>query len=89
MSRLMRESIMIRRTVRRIGKQLVQLAERQVPMGRAFDILSSKAMSVEEVVVVEVMREVYREVYAGDLPIIDYVVSSTRSARMPSMALSR
>ena len=89
MSRLMRESIMIRRTVRRIGKQLEQLAERQVSMGRAFDILSSKATSVEEVVVVEVMREVYREVYAGDLPIIDYVVSSTRSARMPSMALSR
>lgn len=85
----MREVLMIRRTVKKIGKQLEQLVEREVPMTRAFDILSSKAKSIEEIVVVEVMREVYQEGIAGEMPFAAYADSSTRSARMPSMALSR
>lgn len=80
---------MIRRTVQRIGKQLEQLVERDIPMTRAFDILSAKARSIEEIVVVEVMREVYQEVVDGELMQTAYADSSTRSARMPSMALSR
>jgi hypothetical protein len=85
----MREVMMIRRTVQRIGKQLEQLAERDVPMNRAFDILAGKARNVEEIVVIEVMREVYQEILDGEMAIIGYADSSTRSARMPSMALSR
>ncbi len=85
----MREVLMIRRTVQKIGKQLEQLAEREVPMTRAFDILSKKAKSIEEIVVVEVMREVYQEVVDGEMVFTAYAGSNTRSARMPSMALSR
>ena len=85
----MRKVLMIRRTVQKIGKQLEQLAEREIPMTRAFDILSSKAQSIEEIVVVEVMREVYQEAVDGDMIFANYVDSNTRSARMPSMALSR
>jgi len=85
----MREVLMIRRTVKKLGKQLEQLIEREVPMTRAFDILSSKAKSIEEIVVVEVMREVYQEVVDGEMDFAAYADSKTRSARMPSMALSR
>jgi hypothetical protein len=85
----MREAHMIRRTVRKIGKQLEQLIDHEVPMTRAFDILSSKARSIEEIVVVEVMREVYQESVDGDLMRIAYADASTRSARMPAMAFSR
>jgi DUF917 family protein len=85
----MKEVAMIRQTVRRIGKQLEQLSEREVPLMRAFDILSRKARNIEEVVVVEVMREVYQEMMSGDMEILGYADSSTRSARTPAMALSR
>ncbi len=85
----MREALMIRQTVHRIGKQLQQLIERDVPMTRAFDILSKKSASIEEIVVVEVMREVYQEIVDRELRQIAYADSSTRSARMPAMALSR
>jgi hypothetical protein len=85
----MREATMIRRTIRRIGTQLEQLIDHDVPMTRAFDILSNKARSIEEIVVVEVMREVYQESMDGELMRIAYADSSTRSARMPAMAFSR
>jgi len=85
----MREVLMIRRTVHRIGRQLQQLIERDVPMTRAFDILSRKAATIEEIVVVEVMREVYQETVDSEMQRIAYADSSTRSARMPAMALSR
>jgi hypothetical protein len=88
---------MIRQTVQHLGSQLERLAGQDIGMTRAFDILSGKARSIEEIVAVEVMREVYLEqcrqrddealppgVYVGA-----YADSSTRSARMPSMALSR
>ena len=85
----MREVLMIRETVRKIGRQLEQLSQREVPMTRAFDILSGKARSIEEIVVVEVMREVYLETLDGQAIYAGYADSSTRSARMPEMALSR
>ena len=85
----MREVLMIRESVRKIGRQLEQLAKHEVPMTRAFDILSGKARSIEEIVVVEVMREVYMETLDGQAMYASYADSSTRSARMPAMALSR
>ncbi|HEX9844418.1 MAG TPA: hypothetical protein VGC20_16790 [bacterium] len=85
----MREIFMIRRTVQKIGKQLEQLVDREVPITRAFDILSAKAASIEEIVVVEVMREVYQELIDGEIMQQAYADSSTRSARMPAMAFSR
>ena len=80
---------MIRTTVQRVGRQLEQLAGREVALNRAFDILSGKARSIEEIVVVEVMREVYQEQADATVMLRAYADSSTRSARMPSMALSR
>ena len=85
----MREVTMIRRTVRKVGKQIEQLAERGISMGTAFDILARKAGSIEEIVVVEVMREIHNDLVEGQGVWADYAESSTRSARMPSMALSR
>ena len=85
----MREVLMIRETVRKIGRQLEQLSQHNLPMTRAFDILSGKARSIEEIVVVEVMREVYMEILDGEEIYARYADSSTRSARMPEMALSR
>ena len=75
--------------VRRVGKQLEQLIEHEIPMTRAFDILSNKARSIEEIVVVEVMREVYQEATDDQMMQRIYADSNTRSARMPAMALSR
>lgn len=86
----MKEALMIRHTVKRVGSQLEQLAERGVTMTRAFDILVAKSRSIEEVVVIEVMREVHQEMIAREEAAAERQAdSSTRSARMPSMALSR
>ena len=85
----MKEGPMIRQTVQRIGRQLEALADRNVPMLRAFDILSAKAASIEEIVVVEVMREVYEEMLDRELLQLAYADSSTRSAWMPEVAFSR
>ena len=81
---------MIRSTVNRIGKQLEQLSENGVPVNRCFDILSRKARTIEELVVVEVVREVHCEFdRSATLAASHYAESSTRSARRPSMAFSR
>jgi len=80
---------MIRRTVQKMGKQLEQLSEKGVTLNTAFDILSRKAGSIEEIVVVEVMREVYQEVDMHDGISANYADSNTLSARIPSMVLSR
>ncbi len=85
----MREVTMIRRTVRRVGRQIEQLVERGISLSTAFDILARKAGSIEEIVVVEVMREIHSDMAEGPGVWADYVESSTRSARMPSIALSR
>ena len=87
---MIRETLMIRKTVQKIGKKLEQLTGRDIPMTRAFDILSKKASNIEEIVVVEVMREVYLELLDGDMAILTtYSDSKIRSARTPSIALSR
>ncbi len=87
---MIRETLMIRKTVQKIGRKLEQLTEREIPMTRAFDILSRKASNIEEIVVVEVMREVYLELLDGEMSILTtYSDSKTRPARTPSIALSR
>ncbi len=86
---LMKEIFQIRRTVNRLGRQLEQLAGNQIALNRAFELLSKKAQTVEEMVVIEVMREVYQE-YEEQRTIAGiYAGSNTRSARMPGIALSR
>ena len=83
------EVMMIRKTVRKIGRQLESLSQRDVPISRAFDILSRKANNIEEIVVVEVMREVYQEYLDGEMILLAHADPNTRTARTPSMALSR
>ncbi len=80
---------MVRNTIRRLSKQLEQMTDREISMNRAFDILLKKANSIEDIVVIEVMREVYLEILEGEMALLSYADSSTRSARIPSIALSR
>lgn len=85
----MKEIFHIRRTVHNIGRQLEQLAGNHISLNRAFDILAKKSQSIEEMVVIEVMREVYQEyLEQRDIAALQ-ADSKTRSARMPAMALSR
>lgn len=85
----MKEIFHIRRTVHDIGRQLEQLASNHVNMMRAFEILAKRSDTIEEMVVIEVMREVYQE-YIEQRTLSElHADSSTRSARMPAMALSR
>lgn len=84
-----KEVLMVRNTIRRLSKQLEQMTDREISMNRAFDILFKKATSIEDIVVVEVMREVYLEILEGEMAILSYADSSTRSARIPLIALSR
>jgi hypothetical protein len=68
---------------------LEQLAGNHVNMNRAFDLLAKRSKTVEEMVVIEVMREVYQEYIEQRTLNGIHADSSTRSARMPAMALSR
>jgi hypothetical protein len=89
MEALMKEIFQIRRTVNRIGSQLQQLCQNHISLNRAFDLMAKKAQTVEEMVVIEVMREVFDE-YQEDRDIRELQAgSNTRSARMPGIALSR
>lgn len=88
----MSQAVHIRHTVNKLGRQLEFLVARQVSLNVAFDILAKKSASIEEMVVVEVMREVYLEMHErGIHPALREAQadSSTRSARTPAMALSR
>ena len=78
---------MIKSTVKKIGDQLEQMSDREISITRAFDILAKKAGSIEEIVVIEVMREVYDEMAANNGVL--YADSKIRSARMPSIAFNR
>ncbi|HEX7927132.1 MAG TPA: hypothetical protein VF678_06040 [bacterium] len=85
----MKEIFKIRRTVNDIGRKLEQLCDNHVSISRAFDLLATRSKTIEEMVVIEVMREVYQE-YVEDRTMNEiYADSKTRSARMPAMALSR
>lgn len=79
---------MIRKTMHNIAKKLEHLLSYDIPAGRSFDLLESRARTVEEMVVIGVMRESYEELKRQNMPPLQ-ADSSSRSARMPSMALSR
>ena len=52
---------MVKSTINRVGRHLEKLAQNRIPISVSFDLLTRKAKSVEEVIVIEVMREVYQE----------------------------
>ena len=55
------EDVMVNSTVQQIGDRLERLLSWNVPTGQAFDVLARRAATVEEMVVVEVMRECCEE----------------------------
>jgi len=88
----MSEAVHIKRMVIKLGHQLESMASRDISLAVAFDILAKKSASIEEMVIVEVMREVYTEMQErGIHPMLrgPHADSSTRSARTSAMALSR
>jgi len=88
----MSQPVHIRHTVSKLGRQLESMIGKHITLNVAFDILAKKSSSIEEMVVVEVMREVYLEMQErGIHPALrgPHADSSTLSARTPAMALSR
>jgi hypothetical protein len=87
----MSNGIHIKQTVTRIGRQLERMAHHAISIDIAFDILAKKSQSIEEMVVIEVMREIYLEMQGRGIEPLQtrYADSSTRSARTPATALSR
>ncbi len=53
---------MIRQTMHDVSKRLNHLISHDISADRSFDLLQSRARTIEEMVVIEVMRESYREV---------------------------
>lgn len=83
---------MIRRTVNSLAKKIEHLSQYQIPIQRSLDLLQQRARTVEEIVVIEVMRESYMELASGAAQAhmqLDQADSSSRTARMPSMAFRR
>jgi hypothetical protein len=83
---------MIRRTVHSLAKKIEHLSQYQIPIQRSLDLLEQRARTIEEIVVIEVMRESYLEM-ASEVAHRSLheaqADSSSRTARMPSMAFSR
>ena len=52
---------MIKNTVKRIGDDLEKLANKRIPLATSFKLLEQRASTVEELVVIEVMREALNE----------------------------
>ena len=57
---------MVKETVNKVGRHLEILAGKKIPIGTSLDLLGRQAKSVEEMVVIEVMREVLKELH-GDI----------------------
>ncbi|MCH8841421.1 MAG: hypothetical protein IID61_00430 [SAR324 cluster bacterium] len=53
---------MIRQTTHHLAGKLKRLLSHDISAGRSFDLLQSRARTIEEMVVIEVMRESYCEV---------------------------
>ena len=83
---------MIRHTLHNLARKLEHLSSYQIPITRSLDLLERRARTIEEVVVIEVMRESFRElashVAQGAMQSVQ-ADSSVRTARMPAMALRR
>ena len=84
-----RGDAMIRHTVRNLGKKIEHLSRYRIPITRSLDLLESRARTLEEVVVIEVMRESLREMARERAVTAVQADSSSRTARMPAMALRR
>ena len=83
---------MIRHTVHNLARKLEHLSSYQIPITRSLDLLERRARTIEEIVVIEVMRESFREMASHAAPgamATDQADSSVRTARMPAMALRR
>jgi hypothetical protein len=83
---------MIRRTVHSLAKKIEHLSQYEIPIQRSLDLLQERARTIEEIVVIEVMRESYLELASnvGHSALRENQAdSNSRTARMPSMALSR
>lgn len=86
-------------TIRGVAKKLEDLTRHNVTLERGFSVLSSRAKSLEEMVVIEVMRESFEELSAKkELAAAQGAKNKTqgnrqlgnsRAARMPARALSR
>ena len=57
---------MIKETVNKLGRHLEILTQKNIPVETSLDMLGRQAKTVEELVVVEVMREVISELH-GDI----------------------
>ncbi len=55
------EDEMVMNTVQLVGEKLERLSRRNFSISSAIDLLGSRARSVEEQIVIEVMREVYND----------------------------
>jgi predicted ATPase len=73
------EAGMVKSTVKKIGQDLENMSRRNIGPALALDLLERRARSVEELVVIEVIREVIREV-RDDGRYADHAVSRVRSA---------
>ncbi len=80
---------MIRRTMHNVAKRLEHLLNYDISLSRSFDLLESRARTIEEMIVIEVMRESYREMKNEQMGTVIHSETSSRSARMPSMAFRR
>jgi len=56
---------MVKETVNKVGRHLEILATRRIPLASSLDLLGRQAKSVEEMVVIEVIREVIKEEMLG------------------------
>lgn len=70
---------MVKRTVKKIGQELENMSRRNIGPALALDLLERRARSVEELVVIEVIREVIHEVRDGRMH-ADHSASRVRSA---------
>jgi len=75
---------MVYQTVKSMAKKLEVLASHDVPVSRSFDLLAAHARTIEELVVVEVMRECAQEMTSRQGQ-----STADSAARTPAMALSR
>lgn len=71
---------MIRNSVRKIGKELESLARKDVPLAVSLEIVARRTKSVEELVVIEVIREVCAEMHEPFDLYAHYAESRSRSA---------
>jgi len=83
------EATMVFNTVRSVAKKLEDLTRHNVPLDRSFTVLAARSKSLEEMVVIEVMKESFLELARRKAAGQSQADASVRRARIPSRALSR